>query len=142
MLNESQRRAVVTTEGPVMIVAGPGTGKTLTIVRRMAHLIHEKNIQPEHIVAITFTNRAAQEMRERTVSLLGTNASRMFIGTFHMLGLKIIRNNLSENFVIYNREEQLHILRKVLRKSSQKTRARCWLSFFSIWIQCARASLG
>ena len=120
MLNESQRRAVVTTEGPVMIVAGPGTGKTLTIVRRIAHLIHEKNIRPEQIVAITFTNRAAQEIRERTVSLLGTDVSQMFLGTFHVLGLKIIQDNLSDNHVIYNREEQLSILRDLLRKTPHK----------------------
>jgi len=120
MLNESQRKAVVTTGRPVMIVAGPGTGKTLTIVRRIAYLVHEKNIPPEHIVAITFTNRAAQEMRERAVSLLGNDASRMFIGTFHVLGLKIIQDNLSGNYVIYNREEQLRLLAELLGKSRRK----------------------
>jgi len=89
-LNESQKRAVVTTKGPVLVVAGPGTGKTLTIVRRIANLIRQ-GIEPENILAVTFTNRAAREMRERTEYLLGGKASEVFIGRFHLLGLRIMK---------------------------------------------------
>jgi len=115
-LNESQKKAVMSTDGPVLIVAGPGTGKTLTIVRRIAYLIL-KGINPENILAVTFTNRAAREMRERTGAMLGNNARRVFIGTFHMLGLTILRNEYSNNCVIINREEQVNFIRKLLKDS-------------------------
>jgi DNA helicase-2/ATP-dependent DNA helicase PcrA len=106
----------MTTDGPVLIVAGPGTGKTLTIVRRIAFLIH-KGMNPENILAVTFTNRAAREMRERACALLGKDAHKVFINTFHMLGLTIVRNEYSNNFVIINREEQINLIRKILRDS-------------------------
>jgi DNA helicase-2/ATP-dependent DNA helicase PcrA len=115
-LNESQKRAVMTTEGPVLIVAGPGTGKTLTIVRRIAYLIHQ-GIRPENILAVTFTNRAAREMRERTEALLGGDASKVFIGTFHVLGLRIIKDEYPDNFIVYNREEQISLLKKLIKDS-------------------------
>src|SRR5512144_2881582 len=89
-LNEAQKKAVTTTDGPLLIVAGPGTGKTLTIVRRIAWLIHE-GVRPESMLVVTFTNRAAREMRERTEALLGREARRIFIGTLHLLGLKMMR---------------------------------------------------
>lgn len=115
-LNKLQKKAVMTTEGPVLIVAGPGTGKTLTIVRRIAYLIHQ-GVNPENILAVTFTNRAAREMRERTEVLLGNDAHRVFIGTFHMLGLTIVRNEYSNTFFIYNREEQIGLIKKLLKDS-------------------------
>jgi DNA helicase-2/ATP-dependent DNA helicase PcrA len=124
-LNESQKKAVVNTEGPVLIVAGPGTGKTLTIVRRIAYLIHQR-VQPETILALTFTNRAAREMRERTEALLGSEVSRVFIGTFHLFGLRMIIDASASlpgmggdagwsNFVIYNRGEQLDLLKTIAK---------------------------
>ena len=70
-LNESHKKAVMTTEGPLLIVAGPGTGKTLTIAHRIAYLVVHRDIKPENILALTFTNRAAREMRKRTEDLLG-----------------------------------------------------------------------
>ena len=115
-LNDEQKKAVVTTEGPVLIVAGPGTGKTLTIVRRIAYLIHQ-GVNPRNILAVTFTNRAAREMQERTELLLGNEARRVFIGTFHLLGLNIVRNEYSHNCVIVNREEQINLIRKLLKDS-------------------------
>lgn len=115
-LNETQKEAVATTEGPVLIVAGPGTGKTLTIVRRIAYLIYQ-GMNPENILTVTFTNRAAREMRERTEVLLEDDAHRVFIGTFHMLGLTILRNEYSNNCVIINREEQVGLIRRLLKDS-------------------------
>jgi DNA helicase-2/ATP-dependent DNA helicase PcrA len=115
-LNESQKKAVMSTDGPVLIVAGPGTGKTLTIVRRIASLIYQ-GVNPENILAVTFTNRAAREMRERTEALLGNDARRVFIGTFHMLGLTLVRNEYSNNYVVINREEQNNLLGQLIRDS-------------------------
>jgi DNA helicase-2/ATP-dependent DNA helicase PcrA len=118
-LNESQKEAVRAIEGPVLVVAGPGTGKTLTIVRRIAYLIH-RGVCPENILAVTFTNRAAREMKERAEALLGKNSGNMLIGTFHLLGLNILRDNLPDSFVIYNRDEQLNLLKSILKDSGMK----------------------
>ena len=107
------------TEGPVLVVAGPGTGKTLAIVRRIAHLIHQ-GVSPENILAVTFTNRAAREMRERIHSLMGDTYRRVFLGTFHLLGLRIIRENATNGFVIYNREEQVKLLKPLLKGTRLK----------------------
>jgi DNA helicase II / ATP-dependent DNA helicase PcrA len=115
-LNESQKNAVTTTEGPVLIVAGPGTGKTFTIIRRIAYLI-DQGIKPENIAAVTFTNRAAREMRERTGALLGKRAGSIFIGTFHMLGLTMLKDSHQNSFMLYNREEQVDLL-KILCKDT------------------------
>src|SRR5271169_2297044 len=115
-LNDSQKRATTTIAGPLLIVAGPGTGKTLTIVRRIAWLIHQ-GINPERILAVTFTNRAAREMRERAEVLLGNVASRIFIGTLRLLGLTILREFSSTDFTVYNREEQMELLKTVAKKT-------------------------
>ncbi len=118
-LNESQKNAVMAVNGPVLIVAGPGTGKTLTIVRRIAYLI-QQGAKPENILAVTFTNRAAREMEERAEALLGSHAKNIFIGTFHLLGLSIIKNTLPDNFVIYNRDEQVSLLKPLLKGSNTR----------------------
>lgn len=118
-LNEDQKRAVTAASGPLLIVAGPGTGKTLTIVRRIAQLIHQ-GARPESILAVTFTNRAAREMRERTEALLGEEAGNIFIGTFHLLGLRIIRDSGGDEFVILNRDEQVELLKPLMKDSAGK----------------------
>jgi superfamily I DNA/RNA helicase len=119
-LNAGQKEAVRKTAGPSLVVAGPGTGKTLTIVNRMAHLIYQ-GVSPVNILAVTFTNRAAREMRERIHALfLGDISRRIFLGTFHLLGLRIIRENAADEFVIYNREEQVKLLKSLLQGTRLK----------------------
>lgn len=113
-LNEAQREAVTATEGPVLVLAGPGTGKTLTIVRRIAYLIHQ-GVKAETVLAVTFTNRAAQEMRERMKALLGTESDGVFVGTFHLLGLRILRECFSDGFAVYGRDEQVNVVRAICK---------------------------
>jgi superfamily I DNA/RNA helicase len=120
-LNMAQREAVVSVDGPVLVVAGPGTGKTLTIVRRIAHLVRQ-GVQPERVLAVTFTNRAAREMRERAVSCIGRDVERVFIGTFHLLGLRLVQEHRSGDFSILDRAEQVEVLRTVLNGSLRQAR--------------------
>jgi ATP-dependent DNA helicase UvrD/PcrA len=115
-LNDSQRRAATTIDGPLLIVAGPGTGKTLTIVHRIAWLISH-GVNPDSILAVTFTNRAAREMRERAETLLGNAVSRIFIGTLHLLGLTILKELSSTDFTVYNRGEQVELLKTLSKKT-------------------------
>ena len=120
-LNEAQSRAVTTISGPVLIVAGPGTGKTLTLVRRIAHMV-DQGVPPDEILAVTFTNRAAREMDERTMALLGDRSKGIFLGTFHLLGLRILCEEEGEDFGICGREEQITILSELTggrRKAEQ-----------------------
>ena len=116
-LNQAQQEAVRTDSGPVLVVAGPGTGKTLTIIRRIAYLIHG-GVEPASIAAVTFTNRAAKEMRERADSLLGDMGETVFIGTLHLLGLKILQEALPDSFVICDREEQMGLLKSLTKGST------------------------
>lgn len=118
-LNESQKKAVTANDGPLLIVAGPGTGKTLTIVRRIAWLIHQ-GVRPEGILAVTFTNRAAREMRERTEALLGDAAKGIFIGTLHLFGLRMMQEAFGSEFTVYGREEQTGLLKTLLNCSAKK----------------------
>jgi superfamily I DNA/RNA helicase len=120
-LNEAQKKAVMTTEGPLLIVAGPGTGKTLTIVRRIAYLVSQ-GVKPENILAVTFTNRAAREMKERTGATLGEGAGNIFIGTFHLLGLRIMRESRGDEFVILSRDDQVELLMSLLKCPAKKAR--------------------
>lgn len=118
-LNDFQSKAVTTVEGPVLVVAGPGTGKTLTIVRRIAYLV-EQGIKPEHILAVTFTNRAAREMCERTYALLGSRTQTIFIGTFHLLGITIMEHVSGHELLLYGRDEQLELIRSLTGLTSKK----------------------
>ena len=117
-LNEEQRAAVLCTGAPLVIVAGPGTGKTRTLTVRIAHLILEKGVAPENILAITFTNKATGEMQERLSGLLGDEiAGRVTIKTFHAFGAMLLREHavrlgLSPEFVILAEEDRLALLRR------------------------------
>ncbi len=112
-LNESQKEAATATEGPVLVVAGPGTGKTMTIVHRIAWLV-EQGVEPGEILAVTFTNRAAREMRERVDAMLGGHVEDAFICTFHSLGIRILSECLTPSFAIYDRDDQIELLREIL----------------------------
>lgn len=122
-LNESQKRAVMNPEGPMLIVAGPGTGKTLTIIRRIVYLAR-RGVAPEHILAVTFTNRAAQDMRERAEALLGEDATRIFIGTFHLLGFRMIKDAYRNDFVVYGRKEQIELLKYLVKDNADTEEER------------------
>ena len=118
-LNAAQQQAVLTIDRPLLVVAGPGTGKTLTLVRRVAYLVH-RGVRPEGILAVTFTNRAGREMKERAEELLGDHASKIFIGTFHLLGLRIIRERLGSGFTVLGREEQAGVLKTIVKGPAKK----------------------
>jgi DNA helicase II / ATP-dependent DNA helicase PcrA len=115
-LNPEQRRAVQHVDGPLLILAGAGSGKTRTLVHRIVHLIREAKVEPRRIVAVTFTNRAADEMRERVRDYAGADARKVTVSTFHSLGARILRTYASKlglppRFAIYSTGDQLGALR-------------------------------
>jgi DNA helicase-2/ATP-dependent DNA helicase PcrA len=119
-LNPRQREAVTHTEGPLLIVAGPGSGKTRVIAHRIAYLLAHRGVRPYRILAVTFTNKAAREMRERVLALVGESAGQeMAIGTFHSLCARILRVDghhigVPRDFVIYDEEDQVGAVRQAL----------------------------
>lgn len=92
-LNDRQKEAVLASDGPLLILAGAGSGKTSVLTTKVAYLIEEKGIDPRNIVAITFTNKAAKEMKERIIKLVGPKGYDIQISTFHSFGLRIIKEN-------------------------------------------------
>lgn len=118
-LNPAQREAVQCTEGPLLIFAGAGSGKTRVLTHRVAYLIAEKGISPRHILAVTFTNKAAQEMRERIGDLVGEKSRDIWIGTFHAVCARILRMSgepigLNRDFVVFDEGDQLGLIRECL----------------------------
>lgn len=119
-LNPPQREAVLTTEGPVLMLAGAGTGKTAALTARLAHLLYTRKAWPSEILAVTFTNRAAREMRERVGRLVGEAVEGMpWLGTFHAIGAKMLRRHaelvgLQSNFTILDTDDQLRLLKQLI----------------------------
>ncbi len=121
-LNSSQIEAVTHREGPLLVLAGPGSGKTRVIAYRIAYLINEFSVPPEQILAVTFTNKAAAEMKKRARDLVGGLADRIWIGTFHSICLRILKTEAdslegyTKDFVVYDRDDQLGLLKSCLKE--------------------------
>lgn len=120
-LNPEQKKAVEMTEGPVLIVAGAGSGKTRVLTHRVAYLLSEKGIHPWNILAITFTNKAAREMKERITTLVGPEAEDIWISTFHAMCVRILRRDserigYSRNFTILDVPDQVTVIKQVLKE--------------------------
>jgi DNA helicase-2/ATP-dependent DNA helicase PcrA len=119
-LNEPQREAVLTTEGPVLVLAGAGTGKTAALTARLAHLIATRRAWPSEILSVTFTNKAAREMKERVGRIVGDAVEGMpWLGTFHAIGAKMLRRHaelvgLKSNFTILDTDDQLRLLKQLI----------------------------
>lgn len=134
-LNEPQQDAVQATEGPVLTLAGAGSGKTRTIVHRIAWLIHVKKVFPRRIVAVTFTNKAAQEMQERTFELAGEEARGCLIRTYHSLGLTFLRKysrylDLPDSFTIWDDEDQKNAISSIMLRDYQNRFNKTQLRYF------------
>ena len=95
-LNDKQKEAVLYNDGPLLIIAGAGAGKTKTLTTKIAYLIEKENVRPYNILAITFTNKAAKEMKDRIYSTIGDISNQLQVSTFHSFGLKLLREMLSK----------------------------------------------
>jgi DNA helicase-2/ATP-dependent DNA helicase PcrA len=118
-LNTPQREAVETLDGPVLVLAGAGTGKTRVLTTRLAHLLRRGKARPYQVLSVTFTNRAAREMRERVGHLVGGPAEAIWLGTFHALGARILRKHaelvgLKSNFTILDADDQVRLLKQLI----------------------------
>ena len=119
-LNEKQKEAVLYNDGPLLIIAGAGAGKTKTLTTKIAYLIEEMNVSPYSILAITFTNKAAKEMKDRIDGLIGSVAKKIQVSTFHSFGLKLLRDNYKllgyeSNFVIMDSDDSLSVVKKIIK---------------------------
>jgi len=122
-LNNEQAQAVTTTEGPLLVLAGAGTGKTRVLTTRIAFILHQALAFPSQILAVTFTNKAAKEMEHRIAQMVGDTAQGLWIGTFHGICLKMIRRHytlagLRENFAIINQDDQLRLLKEIIKSQN------------------------
>ena len=120
-LNKEQQKAVLETEGPLLILAGAGSGKTRVLTTKVAYLIEEAGISPYNILAITFTNKAAKEMSNRLYRLIGDKAKNVQVSTFHSFGVKILRENFKylgydKNFIIMDSEDSISVIKKILKE--------------------------
>ena len=127
-LNEQQKRAVLHTEGPLLVLAGAGSGKTRVLTHRVAYLIEEAGINPWNILAITFTNKAAGEMRERVDKLVEFGAESVWVSTFHSMCVRILRRHIGllgydTNFTIYDSDDQKTLMKEICKRLDIDTKA-------------------
>ena len=121
-LNPQQRKAVTAGNGPVLVLAGPGSGKTRVLTQRVAYLIANEGIRPYRILAVTFTNKAAREMQTRVEKLLGADATQgMMLGTFHSICARLLRREadflpIQSNFVIFDADDQERIVKGIIKE--------------------------
>ena len=126
-LNAMQQEAVFHTEGPVLILAGAGSGKTRVLTHRIAYLIEEKGINPWNIMAITFTNKAAQEMRERVDQIVGFGSESIWVSTFHSSCVRMLRRYIDRlgydnNFTIYDTDDQKTVIKEICKRLNIDTK--------------------
>ena len=126
-LNDMQKRAVKRTEGPLLIIAGAGSGKTRVLTNRIAYLIDDCGVAPYNILAITFTNKAAREMRERVDATVGNGAGEVWVSTFHSTCVRILRRYIdrigySNNFTIYDTDDQKSVIKDICKKFNIDTK--------------------
>ena len=126
-LNEQQKLGVMTTEGPVLILAGAGSGKTRVLTHRTAYLIEEKGVNPYNIMAITFTNKAAGEMRERIDALVGYGSESIWVSTFHSTCVRILRRHIDRigydtNFTIYDSDDSKSVMKEICKRLNIDTK--------------------
>ena len=120
-LNKNQKEAIIDLEGPCLIVAGAGSGKTKVLTSRVVHIIKEKKAWPNQILCVTFTNKAAREMQNRVVSLLNQKTKSLpWLGTFHSVSAKILRKHaeavgLNSRFTIIDQEDQLRLIKNICK---------------------------
>ena len=122
-MNEEQRQAVLTTEGPLLIMAGAGSGKTRVLTHRIAYLLGEKEVNPYNILAITFTNKAAEEMKQRVTKLVGEAGKDVFVATFHAMCVRILRRDIDKigyerNFTIIDPNDQKSVMKDVFKEEN------------------------
>ncbi len=140
-LNDTQRDAVEAVEGPVLVLAGAGTGKTRVLISRLAHILLQGRAEPWEVLAVTFTNKAAREMRERAALLLGRPVEGWWVGTFHALGARILRSHgetlgLKSNFTILDEDDQLRLVKRLIGERGLDERScpsRLMLSIIQRW---------
>src|ERR671939_475345 len=121
-LNPAQRRAVEAVEGPVLVLAGAGTGKTRVLTTRLAHILATRRAFPGQLLAVTFTNKAAREMRERLEAMIGRSTEGLWLGTFHSIAARILRRHaelvgLKPNFTILDTDDQMRLVKQLLTAS-------------------------
>jgi DNA helicase-2/ATP-dependent DNA helicase PcrA len=140
-LNDAQRRAVETVDGPVLVLAGAGTGKTRVLTTRLAHILATRRAWPSQIMAVTFTNKAALEMRERLQRMIGASAEGLWLGTFHSVAARLLRRHaevvgLKPNFTILDADDQLRLVKQIAAAEGideKRWPPRALLSAFERW---------
>ncbi len=140
-LNDEQKKGVFTTEGPVLILAGAGSGKTRVLTHRVAYLIEEKQVAPYHIMAITFTNKAAGEMRERIDAMIGHGSESIWVATFHSSCVRILRRfadrlGYDTSFTIYDTDDQKSLMKDICKRLEIDTKLHKEKTFLNVISNC------